>query len=99
MPKGDYPTIEENINVWVDWFGIEPFAKVYLKSHRPDEFIGMMLSQEGVDRSALVQTLLSQGGVDRSALMQRLIQQMDKKQARQLLQSVLENLGDEEDEK
>ncbi len=84
MPKGDYPRIEENMNFWIDWFGHEAVAKAYLKSHRPDEFIEAMLLQDGVDRSALMQTL---------------IQQMDKKQARQLLQGVLANLGDEEDEK
>jgi hypothetical protein len=98
MPKGDYPTIEENINVWVDWFGIEPFTKAYLKSHRPDGLIDAILSQESVDPSALMQSLLSKEGVDRPALMQVLIQQMDKKQARQLLQGILAKL-EAEDEK
>ena len=84
MPKGDYPTIEENMSFWIDWFGHEAVAKAYLKSHGPDKLLEVMLSQESIDRSAL---------------MQALIQQIDKKQARQLLQGVLANLGDEEDEK
>ena len=33
MPRGDYPTIEENIDVLLDWFGYDTFTKAYLKSH------------------------------------------------------------------
>ncbi len=82
MPKSDYPTIEENINVLVDWFGLEAFTKTILKSHRPNELVDAMLSHEGVDPSVLTQGL---------------IQQMDKKQARQLLQGMLAKLDEEGD--
>jgi hypothetical protein len=83
MPKGDYPTIEENLNVLIDWFGIDAIAETYLKSHHPDGLIEVILSHEGVDRTALFQTL---------------IRQMDKSQVRQLIQSILDELDKEKED-
>ena len=81
VSKGAYPTIEENVNELLDWFGLDVFAEGYLKSHPPEEWLEPLLSQENVDYSALLDKLLAQ---------------MNKNQARQLLQSVLAELEKED---
>jgi len=61
MPKGDYPTIEENLNVLIDWFGIDAITKTYLKSHRPDGLIEAIIQQ--MDKSQvrqLIQNILDE---------------------------------------
>jgi hypothetical protein len=68
MRHKDYPTIEENIQTMIDWFG----AQKVLKHLTPEEVV------QNLDKEALLQAIIRQMDVDRrKQLIQQLAQQQN----------------------